>query len=165
MTKCEECKFRYLSFHDPLTRLYNRAFFEEELERFGKDNEGSLLSIIIVDIDDLKDINDKLGHRAGDKHIIDAAEIISGAFRKADIVARIGGDEFCALLPFVDGNTAEYYRGKIMAGVEAHNSQRNGPKIGLSVGVATSFSSDKVIEVFQRADEDLYKDKRGKDAR
>lgn len=161
MTNCDECKFRYLSFHDPLTRLYNRAFFDEEMKRFGKDNEGSLLTIIIIDIDDLKIVNDKYGHRAGDKHIIDAAEIISGAFRKADIVARIGGDEFCAILPFVDGHVAEDYRQKIKNGVEAHNSQRNGPKIGLSVGIATSFTNDKVIEVFQRADEDMYRDKKG----
>lgn len=164
MTNCEECKFRYLSFHDPLTRLYNRAFFDEEMERFGKGNEGSPLSIVIIDIDDLKKVNDKFGHRAGDKHIIDAAEIISGVFKETDIVARIGGDEFCAILPSVSISEARGIKEKIEEVVQKRNLQ-GGLNMGLSVGIATSFSWDRASDVFQRADEDLYRNKREKDGR
>ncbi len=92
---------KYLSFHDKLTGLYNRAFFEEEMKRLNS-NRQLPLSIIMGDINGLKLINDTFGYSFGDKLLINTAKLLKSVCRKEDIVARFGGDEFIILLP---GNT------------------------------------------------------------
>ena len=95
--KKAEDNIKYLSFHDKLTGLFNRAYFEEELKRL--DNERHLpLSIIIGDVNGLKIINDAFGHYEGDKLLVSAAKILNTLCRQDDIVARWGGDEFIVLL-------------------------------------------------------------------
>jgi len=162
MNNCDDCKYRYLSFHDALTRLYNKTFFEEELERFSRDY--CALTIVLVDIVDMKSVNDKHGHVVGDKHITAAAEIIAGTFNKTDIVARIGGDEFCAITTNGDG-----IREKMTRLIDDYNTSSPKPiKMALSVGIATSLPCENVRETLRRADEDMYDDKRrkhGKSAR
>jgi diguanylate cyclase (GGDEF)-like protein len=88
----------YKSFHDKLTSLYNRRYFEEELVRL--DTKRQLpLSIIMADINGLKIINDSLGHKKGDELLIKTANILKKVIRDEDILARWGGDEFAILLP------------------------------------------------------------------
>jgi len=91
--KQAEERLKYLSLHDPLTGLYNRTYFEQELNRL----EGGRyhpIGVIVCDVDGLKLINDTLGHDAGDRLLLAAAGVIKDSFRKGDMVARIGGDEF-----------------------------------------------------------------------
>lgn len=93
-----EEKIRYLSFHDQLTGLYNRRFFEEELRRL--DTERNLpLSLAMVDVNGLKLVNDAFGHKVGDEMLKKIAETVKKECRADDIIARIGGDEFVILLP------------------------------------------------------------------
>jgi diguanylate cyclase (GGDEF)-like protein/PAS domain S-box-containing protein len=111
---------KHVSFHDPLTGLYNRRFFEEELRRL--DTSRNLpISILVGDIDDLKLINDIFGHTKGDELIVSIAKAISSVCRQDDIVARWGGDEFVVLLPKTNEEEANYIVERIKAKVSSGN--------------------------------------------
>jgi diguanylate cyclase (GGDEF)-like protein/PAS domain S-box-containing protein len=128
-----EEKIRYLSFHDSLTGVYNRAFYEEELKRL--DTESSLpLSVIMGDLNGLKLLNDTFGHQIGDELLKLGSEIMRKVTRPEDIVARIGGDEFIILLP----NTSEKVAKNIMKRIieECDNRDIKGIKVSISLGVA-----------------------------
>lgn len=106
-SKQKEEEILYLNYHDVLTGLYNRAFFDEELKRL--DTERQLpLSVIIGDINGLKLINDALGHAEGDKLLVAMSKILKNCCRAEDIIARTGGDEFGILLPKTDTGTTIY---------------------------------------------------------
>jgi diguanylate cyclase (GGDEF)-like protein/PAS domain S-box-containing protein len=154
-----EIELKYLSFHDELTGLYNRRYFEKELERLNQ-SRNIPISIIIGDLDDLKYINDNFGHKIGDKYIIKAAEIIKNNFRDEDIVARIGGDEFAILLPETPNETAAEISERIK---EKAREQKEYKNLGISIGFAAKENhSDNLEEVFIKADKELYKDKENK---
>ena len=104
--KMAEERLTYISLHDIMTSLYNRAFFDEELARYEKSRMRPI-SILVMDIDDFKAINDRFGHPAGDNALQNIANIIQSSFREEDITARIGGDEFAVLLPGVDTEMAQ----------------------------------------------------------
>ena len=98
--KAEEY-LRYLGTHDVMTGLYNRTFFEETLLQLEKEREEPI-SIIIADLNGLKQTNDLLGHQAGDNLIRRAAEVLKASFEARYVVARIGGDEFVVIMPKTD---------------------------------------------------------------
>jgi diguanylate cyclase (GGDEF)-like protein/PAS domain S-box-containing protein len=152
-------RFEYKSFHDGLTGLYNRNYFSEEMARLGKDlTRSAPVSIISIDIDGLKIINDTLGHKVGDDLLISAAKIISSCFREVDVIARIGGDEFCVVLPGVDPAAAVAKKGRISKQVSAYNRTDPPVPMNMSVGVATSrdVQGETIYDVYQRADENMY---------
>ncbi len=147
--------FEYKSFHDGLTGLYNRDYFSEQMTRLGKDLVRSApVSIILIDIDGLKIVNDTLGHKAGDDLLISAAKIISESFRQVDIVARIGGDEFCIILPGVDNKAALAKKNRISKSIGSYNKEEPSVKLNMSIGVATSQGEpgETIYDIFQRAD-------------
>ena len=153
--KQEEKEIKYLSFHDQMTGLYNRRFFESEMERL---NESRLLpiSIIMTDINGLKKVNDKLGHSKGDEYIKIVADEIKKAVRKEDILARVGGDEFAILLPETDKTEAEKIEKRIQKNVMSLDKNYD-YKIGISTGSAVKKDqSIELEEVFKKADYLMY---------
>jgi len=164
--KRAEERLTYLSLHDYLTGLYNRSYFEEELRRLDARRSGTA-GVIIFDLDGLKLVNDAFGHPQGDALLIDAGRAIKSCFRESDVVARIGGDEFAALLPDVPPGRTEAACAKVRAKVAALNAERQGPPISLSIGYAVGPCPGAMKELFREADNWMYRDKlcRSKNAR
>ncbi len=157
--KLIEDKMQYLSFHDVLTELYNRTYFEEELNRLDRRREGSI-GLIIFDLDGLKLVNDTFGHEQGDNLLVRTAELIQSCFREEDIVARIGGDEFAVLIKETDVEAMEEAVARVYEKVSKLKmlSQR----IPLSVSSGYAFTSDKSVclrELFREADNNMYREK------
>ncbi len=154
--KKEEQEIKYLSFHDQMTGLYNRRYFESEMERL--DNSRLLpISIIMSDIDGLKKVNDQYGHAKGDEYIKVVAEEIKKAVRSEDILARVGGDEFAILLPKTAQGEVEKIEQRIQRNVEKLNDNYDYP-ISISTGFAVKEKKDTELEdVFKSADYLMYK--------
>jgi len=150
-------QIQYLSYHDQLTGLYNRRFYEEELRRL--DTERNLpLAIIMGDINGLKLINDSFGHVMGDDLLKKAAQAIKAGCREDDIIARLGGDEFIVLLPKTDAPMAEKVINRIK---EAMETDKLGEiDISISFGFDTKREKNEDInEVFKKAEDHMYQDK------
>lgn len=156
--KQAEEQMAYLSRHDSLTGLYNRAYFEEEMTRL---QYGYLypISIILCDVDGLKFVNDALGNYAGDALLVTVAAIIKDSFRSGDIVSRVGGDEFAVLLPGGGSSLVKKACRRILAAVDRYN--RSGPTypLSLSVGSATSDGPASMAELFREADHNMCREK------
>ncbi len=154
--KRTEERMRYLSMHDPLTGLYNRSFFEAEMNRLNL-SRAFPVTILVADIDGLKLINDTMGHKKGDELIKKCAYILKNSLRASDILARIGGDEFAVLLPYSDKETAEKVKGRILKEIEKYNNNFPELPVHLSIGFATSERKDFSLEVlYKEADDIMY---------
>ncbi len=152
-----EKKIQYLSFHDPVTDLYNKTFFQEELKRL--DVERNLpISVIVGDINGLKLTNDILGHEAGDALIKAAAQTMVEVCRADDIIARTGGDEFTILLPSTSLQDAEKICERIKKSIES--KKINIFKGSISTGCAEKTEINENIEdILKLADKRMYLDK------
>lgn len=155
--KALEQQLEHMSYHDQLTGIYNRRFYEEELQRL--DVPRNLpLTVVMGDVNGLKLVNDSFGHAMGDRLLVRAAELIRQGCRHDEIIARIGGDEFMLLLPGTDSEEA----GRIAARVRqrASESTLEGLDISISFGWATKQNPEEAIgKVLQRAEDNLYKQK------
>ncbi len=148
------------SFRDPITDLYNRRFFDEELQRL--DTARQLpISIVLLDINGLKAINDAHGHRWGDEVIRSIGRVLDDATREEDIVARIGGDEFALLLPLTDAEEASSICVRIREGVRSLDREGVLPfSVGAAVGCATKYrEGEEIADLFDIADRAMYRDK------
>ena len=152
-----EQQLEYLSYHDQLTGLYNRRFFEEELKRL--DVKRNLpLTIVMADVNGLKLINDSFGHVVGDELLKKVAEIMTKGCRADEIIARLGGDEFVILLPKTDANETEliFKRVKDLALKEKIGSV----DISVSYGWETKNNEkERIEEIFKKAEDHLYQRK------
>lgn len=154
--KLMEDKLRHMSMHDSLTGLYNRTYFEEELERISKGRYQSV-GVIVCDVDGLKAVNDTLGHSFGDALIITAAIALRQACRKGDTVARIGGDEFVVLLPGAEAQAIQEVCQKIGEKIQRCSSEE---VLRLSVGWALHKGQGLDMKaLFKEADKKMYNDK------
>lgn len=145
---------RQTMYKDKMTGLYNREFFDEELSRL--DSKRQLpISLIMGDLNGLKLINDAFGHDMGDKVLQKIAELMNSTFRKEDIVSRIGGDEFVALLPKTTEETAMAIVERIKTVSDANPI--NYIKISISFGVATkTLEEENVSDILKKAEERMY---------
>lgn len=156
----EKQLYRMLSQQDPLTKIYNRKkFFEEvdrELERPSRYGLG--MSILIMDIDYFKDVNDSYGHQVGDDVLVGMTEIVRKNIRKTDVFARYGGEEFVLLMPGTELKGAEEKANIIREAISSHCFDKCG-KITCSFGVADYKKGDTVDSFVQKADIALYRAK------
>lgn len=150
-------KINYLAFHDVLTGLYNRRFFDEETKRL--DVERNLpLSIIVGDVNGLKLTNDAFGHDVGDNLLREMAKALKEACRKDDIVARWGGDEIIVLLPKTDLTSAKNVCSRIQS--SCAKVRVSDIKFSISLGFDTKTKIDKNIsEVIKSAEDHMYRRK------
>jgi diguanylate cyclase (GGDEF)-like protein len=158
--KREQARIEYLNAHDIMTGLYNRMYYDAELDRI--DSAGQLpYSVIMVDIDSLKLTNDLFGHSAGDRLIIQTAKLLKECCPNG-IVARLGGDEFSILLPGVGEEELKQIAICINAELEGQKGERADTAVLLSAsyGYATKNSPEQTIaEITNYAEEHMYRRK------
>jgi diguanylate cyclase (GGDEF)-like protein/putative nucleotidyltransferase with HDIG domain len=153
----QNTKNSYLGFHDQLTGLYNRRFYEEELIRLDK-KRNFPLTIAMGDVNGLKLVNDSFGHTMGDELLRKVAEAIEKACRADDIIARLGGDEFVIILPKTTRGEAKKVIKRIwdLAAKEKVSSLN----ISISFGYATKMNErENIQEIFKKAEDRMYKHK------
>jgi diguanylate cyclase (GGDEF)-like protein/PAS domain S-box-containing protein len=155
--KLKQEKIEFLSYHDQLTGLYNRRFYEEELERL--DTERNLpMTIVMGDVNGLKIINDSFGHVLGDELLKKVAEVITKGCRADDIIARLGGDEFVIILPKTNASESE----RIIKRLNDLLLKEKVESIDISVSFGWETKNngeEKVEEIFSNAEDNMYKRK------
>ncbi|MGH7197218.1 MAG: diguanylate cyclase [Candidatus Omnitrophota bacterium] len=161
--------YQKISTTDPLTGLHNQHLYQRELEMLFQiaKRYGRVFSLAVIDIDNLKTINDSLGHQAGDFVIKKTAEIMTRIFRKADFLIRYGGDEFVILLPESGEEQAAVAVDRLKAEIEGKEffAEVVCKKISFSVsGGVASYQGEMTepVELFELADRKMYQEKSGK---
>ncbi len=145
-----------LAITDGLTGIYNRAFFESELVRL-QDSQLFPISIMVIDVDNMKTTNDRLGHAAGDELLKRAVQVLRDSFRAEDMIARIGGDEFAVLLSGVGAVRAQEVITRVTAIQEESNRlNKDLPALSLSLGIATGDLGSRLSDVLRQADAHMY---------
>jgi len=155
--KKSEEKLMHLSYHDQLTDLYNRRFYEEELIRL--DTERNLpMTLIMADVNGLKLTNDAFGHQAGDELLKNIAQIFKKVCRSDEIISRIGGDEFVILLPKCNESQTKLLIERLNAAITKNKKMNT--LLSVSIGYAIKESVlTQMNEVFKEAEDDMYRHK------
>jgi len=151
----------YISFHDSLTDLHNRNYFNKYVTEHRIAGKGA---VFVCDIDGLKRINDELGHSAGDDLIIAAGQALKKAFRETDIVSRVGGDEFYIIMEEGDTAVAEKVKRRIQAIIDDYNSSKENEQVQLSLSVGCFPIEELHVnisweELIHEADKRMYTEK------
>ena len=167
--KRAEAAINTLSLADELTGLYNRrgflAFCKQHLNSLHRTNQGGV--IVYADLDGLKKINDSFGHQEGDRALIKTAELLKETFRSADVLGRLGGDEFTALAAVESEGGVEKLVARLEQKFEKYNAMKIVPyKLSISIGVAQldSNATQSIEDLLTMADLAMYENKRGKQA-
>lgn len=154
-------RYKELSYKDSLTGLYNRRYFSEmldiDLKRAKREN--SIVSLLFIDIDDFKSVNDTYGHKYGDYVLVKLAKILKTEIREADIISRWGGEEFVILLHDIDIKASSAVAERLRMVVE---KQKFNSQITISIGVAATDGSISLEKILYLADDALYKAKERK---
>jgi diguanylate cyclase (GGDEF)-like protein len=151
-----------MAMRDGLTGVYNRSYLEMALERSSKElaRNGGAVSILFYDVDNLKQINDRYGHREGDDLLRELARVLAESCRGVDTVARYGGDEFVVLMPDTDHEGAAHVADKVADGIARRNLAWKGDSVlAASVGMHTA-AADAVDTLLHEADRRMYEMKR-----
>jgi diguanylate cyclase (GGDEF)-like protein len=157
--KKAEAYLEFLGRHDALTKLYNRSYYVEELNRLERKGPRPV-TIIVADLNGLKATNDQLGHAAGDALLRRAGEVLNELFAAPHTAARIGGDEFAVLLPTVDEHDAAAMMDNLQRLVDVNNQFYPGKPLSLSLGAATAGKGERLEDVAKRADMLMFDAKR-----
>ena len=160
-SKKREEEIKYISYHDILTGLYNRTFFEEEQKRFDLSRKFPI-SLIMGDVNGLKLVNDTIGHNAGDELLRQIAQILKKTCRGDDIIARIGGDEFVILMSQTDSAGSSEVCNRIYQACKDYEKTKGFKNIILSISLGHATKSGKgrsVEELLSEAEQMLYQKK------
>ena len=146
--------------HDPLTGVYNRAAFDKMYRM----RERDMIGVVVVDVDHFKQYNDEFGHDVGDRVLCEAADALKRHFRNEDHISRIGGDEFCVIMPGAGQSMGEKIREKFREiNQELAEGKENLPPITLSAGVAFWDRPSPKGSLFKDADSALLTLKKTRD--
>ena len=157
--KKAEAYLEYLGNHDVLTGLRNRTFFADEINRLER-KEAWPVSVIMLDLNGLKAVNDELGHASGDALLRRAGEVLAKLVDKPQVAARIGGDEFVLLLPDADADATQALTQRLRELVDLNNQFYQAPHLSFSMGVATRADGERLEATINRADQQMYAAKR-----
>jgi diguanylate cyclase (GGDEF)-like protein/PAS domain S-box-containing protein len=160
--KSYEDKLKQFAVHDQLTGLLNRRGLEDILSRsIAKAKRGAVSSLLYTDLDNFKDVNDTIGHSAGDDVLVILVDLLKAALRTEDVVFRLGGDEFAVLLDGIDGREALFAAERLRAAVEAHRFELQGRvfPLSLSIGVVRIDGTLALGELLSEADTAMYRAK------
>lgn len=149
---------QYLGTHDALTGLFNRTYFEEERGRLQVSRRFPV-SIVVAEVDGLKEVNETQGHEAGDNLLRRASEVLKASFRGEDVVARLGSAEFAIILPETDANAIDSAVQRIRKLLEMNNNFYQGARLTLSVGSATAEKGTFLVEVQRTASDRMAQEK------
>lgn len=156
--KKAEAYLEYLGKHDVLTKLHNRAFYMDELNRLERKSLRPV-SVIIIDLNGLKEANDQRGHDAGDSLLRRLGEVLNEAVTPPNCAARIGGDEFAILMPGGDGKEVVAMVENIQKILEINNQFYSNAPLSMAIGTAVSEPGESMEAVVRRADLAMYADK------
>ncbi|KDR93991.1 diguanylate cyclase (GGDEF) domain-containing protein [Peptoclostridium litorale DSM 5388] len=154
-----ELKLKYNSQHDNLTGLSNRTYFEEEIESI--DRSCCIpVGLMICDVDGLKFINDTMGHPTGDRLLVELGNILKSTFEHIGFIARIGGDEFAAILPRCNEDMVKEYRKELTERITQYNRENDNLIISMSTGFAVRADETRSMnDVYREADNNMYREK------
>jgi diguanylate cyclase (GGDEF)-like protein/PAS domain S-box-containing protein len=152
-----EEKLWYLSFHDVLTGLYNRAYFEEEMVRL-EHSRSFPLSIVVITVDNLISVNTARGIEAGNELLKRTSQVLK-VFRGEDIVARVGGNKFAAILPLSDETIGENAIARLRSALSAQSQEDRDTPLLLSFGVATGQKGSNLSDLFIQAEKQISRSK------
>ncbi len=158
--------YRTMAYRDDLTGLYNRRFFDERLrEELARARRWTWpCSLIAIDIDEFKEINDSFGHTTGDEVLAWVARFLAKHMREIDVACRTGGDEFSIILPYTDVSGVTTVVNRLRQNVQS-SKVRQGLRVSLSIGSATyPIDANTASELITGADDSMYLEKRRRKA-
>ncbi len=158
--KKAENYLEYLGKHDVLTKLHNRTFYTEEINRLERSNLRPV-SCIFIDLNGLKPLNDEFGHDVGDEQLRRMGSVLNQLISNTQYSAsRIGGDEFVLLLPNADETSLQSCLSSLYELIDVDNQYHSSHPISMSVGCACSFGSERIEDTLKRADAEMYRQKK-----